>query len=61
MRWEYKTVEYKKRHLLTGKISMQELQTELDNLGRQGWELVNLSRDTNGLRQMLMLIFKRQI
>lgn len=42
MRWEYKTVRFKKRSFFSGALDTEELNQQLDALGRDGWELVSL-------------------
>ena len=41
MRWEYKTIELK-RNFLFGSINAEALQVQLNEFGRDGWELVSL-------------------
>ena len=42
MRWEYKTISFKKRSFFSGSINVDELNQQLDALGRDGWELVSI-------------------
>lgn len=42
MRWEYKTITFKKRHFFSGSIDLETLNQQLDALGREGWELVSI-------------------
>ncbi|HWK55104.1 MAG TPA: DUF4177 domain-containing protein [Hyphomicrobiales bacterium] len=43
MRWEYKVVRFKKGSFMTGQLDMQELEQQLNELGREGWELVSIA------------------
>jgi hypothetical protein len=54
MHWEYKVV-YKKVAWTTGTVDSNELESILNETGRERWELVSTA--PNGLG--LMLIFKR--
>jgi Domain of unknown function (DUF4177) len=59
--WEYKTLDYKERSFWTGTVKIDNLEAQLNELGRQGWELVSSApleyfRSTRSLT----LIFKRR-
>ena len=61
MHWEYKTLQMTAAGFLGGKIDLQELERQLNALGREGWELVN-AFDTNmgsGQTRDVIAIFKR--
>lgn len=42
-RWEYKTLRFKKSGWFTSTINIDEFEQELNRMGRQGWELVNVT------------------
>lgn len=60
--WEYKTVKLSANHgFLGGKVDIQELNSQLNELGSLGWELVN-TITTNmgyGTSRDIISIFKR--
>jgi hypothetical protein len=60
--WEYKTVELAaEMTFLGGKVDPAKLDALLNDLGRQGWELVS-AFDTNwgyGATRFVLAIFKR--
>ena len=61
IQWEYKTVKLQTSGFLGGKVDEQELQSTLNDLGFEGWELVS-SFDTSmsqGSSREVVLIFKR--
>lgn len=53
MRWEYKTLTYNKRSFF-GALNVEELQQVLNDLGRDGWELVGINQT-----QPAILVLKR--
>ena len=62
MKWEYMTVLASASGWLGGKIDAQAITNRLNELGREGWELVS-AFDTNmyeGLTRDVVLILKRQ-
>ena len=62
MRWEYNTIKVDtKGWLLGGKLDDNEFELLMNELGQQGWELVN-AFDTNiegGKSRHVVAIFKR--
>lgn len=59
--WEYKSIELSAHGWLHRKIDHAKLEVMLNELGRDGWELVN-AFDTNwghGATQDVIAIFKR--
>ena len=61
MQWEYKTIKLGTKGLLGGKLDESELDSFMNRLGSQGWELVAGS-DTNrtfGETRDVVVIFKR--
>ena len=40
MRWEYKVIKFNKRSFFSGTIDPEAFEAELNNLGRDGWELL---------------------
>ena len=61
MQWEYKTIVYKKAGWLSGSLEVTELETVLNELGRERWELVSAAPNAyHGTQRGLVLILKRQ-
>ncbi|MES2674906.1 MAG: DUF4177 domain-containing protein [Pseudomonadota bacterium] len=56
MRWEYKTLKYTKRSFFTGAVDAEELQQMLNDLGRDGWELVSINQTQ---MQPAIIVLKR--
>jgi len=61
MKWEYKSIKYTKRSFLSGQINLSELDKKLDNLGSEGWELVNINVNALGGWGGIFAVFKRQV
>jgi hypothetical protein len=58
MNWEYKTIYSNKRTFLSGTVKTVELNEQLNELGREGWELVNIS--AYGVGRGILIVLKRQ-
>lgn len=60
MRWEYKTINFKKRSFFSGALDTEELNQQLDALGRDGWELVSMCQSIfMRSPQGIIAVFKR--
>ncbi len=61
MRWEYKTVAFKKRRFFSGAIDAEAFNQQLDGLGREGWELVSICPSVfMGAPTGVIAVLKRQ-
>jgi len=49
MKWEYKTVQFEYQGLFSSKLDADALQDDLNNLGKSGWELVDLEFNMGSL------------
>jgi len=62
MKWEYKTINYEKRSFFSGKIDRAELNEKLNDIGREGWELVSISGSSGwGAAAGILAVFKRPL
>lgn len=62
-KFEYYTYKYDTEGWMGGKVDVNQLQTELNRLGEDGWELVT-SATTNqgeGYTRSIIMIFKRKL
>ena len=59
MKWEYRTEVMPVRGLLRPRITQGELDTALNKLGQEGWELITCLVPSAATTRMV-LIFKRQ-
>lgn len=57
MRWEYKTLKFTKRQFFTGAMDPEALEQMLNDLGREGWELVSINQ---AQMQPAIMVLKRQ-
>lgn len=63
MDWEYKTIKLAARGFMGGKFDENQLDSYMNELGSQGWELVT-GFDTNknyGETRDVVVIFKRPL
>ncbi|MBW6467082.1 MAG: DUF4177 domain-containing protein [Brevefilum sp.] len=61
MEWEYKVITMRTEGFMGGKVDISELETALNNLGKEGWELT-AAFDTNegyGRTRDVVVLFKR--
>ena len=61
MKWEYKTIKLATKGFLGGKLDETELDSFMNELGSQGWELAS-AFDTNqayGETRDVVVLFKR--
>ena len=61
-RYEYKVVAYDTKGFFGGKIDSGELESRLNRLGDEGWEMVSCtsSNQSYGSSKSIVCIFKRQ-
>jgi hypothetical protein len=60
MRWEYKTVKIKATW--TGNLKQELIEEELNALGRQDWELVNILHSQSlGESNWVLAVFKKPL
>lgn len=59
--WEYKTVRVEAGGWVNLKLDHEQFETQLNELGREGWELVGTTatHDSGGRTHSLMAVFKR--
>ena len=59
--WEYKTVKFDTKGWRGGVLDKTEFDTELNRLGREGWELVVTfgTNMANGASREAVAVFKR--
>lgn len=63
MKWEYKTIKVDSEGFAGGKFDRDKFEQLMNELGQQGWELVNVF-DTNqayGASRYIVGIFKRPL
>jgi hypothetical protein len=61
-KWEYKNLKYEPERSFWGGIKNEdEYIHELNKLGSDGWELVDILHYTNGLLRSVVFILKRQV
>jgi hypothetical protein len=60
--WEYKTIKMDTTGFLGGKLDIDVFETNLNELGSQGWELVGAfdTNQTHGASREVIAVFKRR-
>lgn len=61
--WEYHTEQFETKGFMGGILDVATFNTRLNQLGQQGWELVN-TFDTNmsqGQSRYIIAVFKREL
>ncbi|QQK08802.1 DUF4177 domain-containing protein [Miniphocaeibacter halophilus] len=62
-KFEYKLMKTDAKGILGGKVNVEELEYELNQLGQQGWELmenIGMNQDYGSTRYLIS-VFKREI
>jgi len=61
MQWEYKTVQFNRRSFISGRVDPVYVNVKLNELGREGWELVNVENMSGWGMPAVLAVFKRRI
>ena len=61
-RFEYKVVTYDTKGICGGKVDPRDLESQLNQLGNAGWELVSCtsSNQSYGSSKCIVFVFKRE-
>lgn len=61
MTWQYKTIELAAHGFLGGKLDTARFEQMLNQLGHDGWELVNVfdTNQHNGATRNVVAVFKK--
>lgn len=62
-KFEYKLMKTDAKGILGGKVNIEELEYDLNQLGQQGWELmenIGMNQDYGSTRYLIS-VFKREI
>jgi hypothetical protein len=59
--WDYKTIHMETGGRVSPKLDLARLESQLNELGREGWELVGVvgTNDQGGKTHAVVAIFKR--
>jgi len=62
-RFEYETIIFDPKGVLGGKVDSTMFDQTLNNMGNQGWELINMvaSNASYGITRHIVCVFKREI
>jgi hypothetical protein len=61
MRWEYKVIKFSKRSFFSGTIDPEAFEAELNNLGRDGWELVSVTQNQMAISVNEVTVFEKHV
>ncbi len=61
MQWEYKTIQFNRRSFISGRVDPVYVNAKLNELGREGWELVNVENMAGWGMPAVLAVFKRQM
>lgn len=61
--WEYRTEQFETKGLMGGKLEINAFQDKLNQLGKEGWELVSCfdTNMTDGQSRYVIAVFKRAL
>ena len=61
-KYEYKVIAYDTKGLFGGKVDSRELESQLNQFGNDGWEMVSCtsSNQSYGSSKSIVFIFKRK-
>jgi len=62
-KWEYETVVLDGKGILGGKIDVDGFKTKLNEMGRDGWELIEQTASNQGFgdTRYIICVFKREL
>jgi hypothetical protein len=60
-KWEYKTLKFGAKGFFGGKVDVEELGVELNQLGERGWELISVfdANAVDGVSRDIVAVLKR--
>lgn len=61
--WEYRTEQFETKGFMGGKLEVNAFQDKLNQLGKEGWELVSCfdTNMTDGQSRYVIAVFKRAL
>lgn len=62
MKYEYKILSLKVKGIIFRDVQLEDLNSQFNDLGKQGWEFVESQRiDTNEFTDKLLFIFRKSV